>query len=62
MDFVRWTCLVVVGLFLLEGFLLSVFPDQFRRMLAEAEPGALQAAGFVETLIAVGLLAALLRG
>ncbi len=62
MDFIRWACLIVLSLFLLEGFVLSVFPEQFRQLVSEADPAALKVAGFVETLIAVTLMAALLRG
>lgn len=47
-------------LFLAEGFALSVFPEQFKALLAELEPRALQAAGLTETLVAIVLLATVL--
>jgi uncharacterized protein YjeT (DUF2065 family) len=51
---------VALGVFLLEGFTLAVFPAQVQRLLTEADPRALQIAGLLESLLAVGLLAALL--
>jgi uncharacterized protein YjeT (DUF2065 family) len=56
----RWVTFGVLTLFLLEGFVLSVFPQQFKQMLSEAEPRSLQAAGFLETILAIGLMAAAL--
>jgi uncharacterized protein YjeT (DUF2065 family) len=58
MEPLRWVTVGVLSLFLLEGFVLSVFPEQFKQMLSEAEPRTLQAAGFFETILAIGLLAA----
>jgi hypothetical protein len=48
------------SLFLLEGFMFSLFPAQVLAMLREADPRALQIAGMVETLIAATLLASIL--
>jgi hypothetical protein len=60
MEPLRWVTVGVLTLFLLEGFVLSVFPEQFKRMLSEADPGSLQVAGFLETILAIGLLASAL--
>lgn len=62
MSMLRWICLAVLCFLLLEGFILSVFPNQFKQMMSEAEPGALQFAGIVETLLAVALISAVLYG
>jgi|GEM_PF-3211340 len=58
MEPLRWVSVAVLTLFLLEGFVLSVFPEQFKAMLSEAEPRSLQVAGFFETTLAIALLAA----
>lgn len=60
MDTVHWVALGALTLMLAEGFVLSVFPQQLRQMLLEAEAGLLQAAGLVETCVAVVLMALLL--
>jgi uncharacterized protein YjeT (DUF2065 family) len=60
MEPLRWVALGVLTLFLLEGFVLSVFPEQFKRMLSDADPGSLQLAGFFETILAIVLMAAAL--
>lgn len=62
MDWVRWLTLTALTFFLLEGFVLSVFPQQFQQMLATAEPRTLQMLGIVETIVAIGLIAGLLAG
>ena len=49
-------------MFLLEGFALSVFPQQFQQLLATAEPRTLQVLGVVETMLAIGLIAGILGG
>ena len=60
MDPLRWITIAAVCLFFIEGFVLSMFPEQLRQILIEAEPRSLQLAGWAETAVAVGLLAALL--
>jgi len=60
MDYPRVLMLIGISLFLAEGCLLSLFPAQVKRMLAEAEPGHLQAAGWVETILALSLMAGIL--
>lgn len=62
MDWVRWLTLTALTFFLLEGFVLSVFPQQFQQMLATAEPRTLQMLGIVETIVAIGLIAGLFAG
>ncbi|MCE9606675.1 MAG: hypothetical protein K8U03_17435 [Planctomycetia bacterium] len=62
MNSVGWVTSVAASIFLLEGFVLTVFPEQFKRMLVESDTRALQIAGAVETIVAVGLLAGLLMG
>lgn len=47
------------SLFLLEGFMFSLFPAQVLAVLREAEPRALQIAGMIETLVAAALLASI---
>jgi hypothetical protein len=59
-DAIQILMLLGLGLFLLEGFTLAVFPAQFQRLLAEADPRALQVAGLLETLLALGLLTGIL--
>ena len=62
MDVARIVTLVALTLFLLEGFTLSVFPQQFKEFLIEADPRAMQAMGLVETVLAVSLIAGILVG
>jgi uncharacterized protein YjeT (DUF2065 family) len=62
MDPARIAMTTALCLFLLEGFTLAVFPVQFKEYLEQADPRTLQAAGFVETLLAVGLMAAMIMG
>ena len=47
------------SLFLIEGFLFTVFPEQVLAALREAEPRVLQIAGLIETVVAASLLASL---
>ena len=51
--------MVGASIFLLEGFLFSLFPEQVLVALREAEPRTLQIAGIVETVVAASLLAGL---
>jgi uncharacterized protein YjeT (DUF2065 family) len=60
MDFPRVMTVLALTLLLAEGFALSVFPVQFKQMLTEANPRALQAIGLIETVVAVGLIAGIL--
>jgi uncharacterized protein YjeT (DUF2065 family) len=60
MDLLRWITLAALAMILIEGFCLSLFPEQVRQLLAEADPRSLQLAGLVETIVAVGLAAAVL--
>lgn len=62
MDVARWATLIALTLFFAEGFTLSVFPAQFKQFLIEADPRLLQAVGLAETILAVGLIAAILIG
>jgi len=54
--------LMIVGasVFLIEGFLFSLFPAQMLAMLREVEPRTLQIAGMAETFVAGSLLATLI--
>ncbi|HEY2839946.1 MAG TPA: hypothetical protein VGJ26_12400 [Pirellulales bacterium] len=60
MDFPRVMTIIALTLLLAEGFALSVFPAQFKQMLIEANPRALQAIGLIETVVSVGLIAGIL--
>ena len=60
MDAARWLTVMALSLLLAEGFTLSVFPQQFKNLLVEADPRLLQAAGLAETVVAVVLLAGIL--
>ena len=60
MDAARWLTVMALSLLLAEGFTLSVFPQQFKTLLVEADPRLLQAAGLAETVVAVVLLAGIL--
>lgn len=62
MDLPRALMLIGLGLFLAEGCLLSLFPAQLKQMLEQAEPRHLQAAGWVETIVALSLMAGILLG
>ncbi|HWB01330.1 MAG TPA: hypothetical protein VG713_22725 [Pirellulales bacterium] len=62
MDPVRWMTLIALGLFFAEGFTLSMFPVQFQQLLQEIDPKLLQAAGLLEIVVAVSLMAGLLLG
>ena len=60
MDAARWLTVMALSLLLAEGFTLSVFPQQFKALLTEADPRLLQAAGLAETVVAVVLLAGII--
>jgi hypothetical protein len=60
MDAARWLTVMALSLLLAEGFTLSVFPQQFKNLLVEADPRLLQAAGLAETVVAVVLLAGII--
>lgn len=60
MDPARWLTVMALSLLLAEGFVLSVFPRQFRELLIEVDPKMLQAAGLAETVVAVVLMAGIL--
>jgi len=62
MEPIRWIMLVALGLFLAEGFTLSVFPVQFRDLVSQLEPRMLQAAGLMETVVAAALMVAVILG
>ena len=47
------------GLFLLEGFTFTLFPEQVLATLREADPRMLQVAGMIESVVAASLLACL---
>ena len=47
------------SVFLLEGFMFSMYPEQVLTVLREAEPRMLRIAGLIETVVAAGLLASL---
>ena len=51
--------LLGASMFLIEGFMFSLFPAQVLAMLREAEPRSLQIAGMVETVVAASLMASL---
>jgi uncharacterized protein YjeT (DUF2065 family) len=58
----KYLALLLLTLLMVEGFVLSVFPRQFQQMVAEIDPRALQAGGLVETILALGLAAAVVLG
>lgn len=60
MDPARWLTVMALSLLLAEGFILSVFPRQFKELLTEADPKMLQAAGLAETVVAVVLMAGII--
>jgi uncharacterized protein YjeT (DUF2065 family) len=60
MDPLRWITLAALCLIFIEGFVLSLFPEQLREIISQADPRSLQMAGWAETAVAIGLLAALL--
>ena len=51
--------LLGAGMFLIEGFLFSLFPSQVLQMLREADPRSIQVAGMIETVVAASLMASL---
>ncbi|HET6883459.1 MAG TPA: hypothetical protein VFI31_25130 [Pirellulales bacterium] len=60
MEPARWLTVMALSLLLAEGFVLSVFPRQFKEFLTEADPKLLQAAGLAETVVAVVLMAGII--
>lgn len=62
MDLARWCTLFALTVLLAEGFTLSLFPEQFKAMLSQADPRTLQALGLVETVLALGLMAGIVLG
>lgn len=62
MEISRWLTIIALTLFLAEGFALTVFPRQFKAMLVESDPGALQMLGLIETVIAAALITGILFG
>ena len=48
--------LIGTSLFLLEGFVFTMFPAQVLDMLRDAEPRSLQIAGMIETVVAASLI------
>ena len=58
----RIVMLAASSIFLFEGLMFSLFPEQVLAMLRETEPRTLQIAGLVETLVAASLLGSLLFG
>ncbi|MBS0207365.1 MAG: hypothetical protein JSS27_00290 [Planctomycetes bacterium] len=56
MTWIAWAALTMI---LLEGVTLAVFPQQVKQLLHDVDPLVMQIAGALETLIAVGLLTAL---
>lgn len=59
MDPLRWITIAALTLLLTEGFALSLFPEQIRRLLTESDARSLQMAGLFETTVGVVLLVAL---
>ena len=51
--------LLGASMFLIEGFLFSLFPAQVLEMLREADARSLQIAGMIETVVAASLMASL---
>lgn len=62
MEPARWITILALTLFLAEGFALTVFPRQFKALLVEADPKALQLLGLIETVIAAGLITGIVIG
>jgi uncharacterized protein YjeT (DUF2065 family) len=62
MPIAHWITLTAVSFILIEGFVLSIFPEQFKQLLSQADARSLQIAGALETLIAVSLFAGLMFG
>jgi uncharacterized protein YjeT (DUF2065 family) len=60
MNTLEWIALAALSMILIEGFALSLFPEQIRQLLAESDPRALQFAGLAETIFGVGLVMVLL--
>lgn len=60
MPLAHYVAVITLAVLLVEGFLLSVFPTQFRDFLAQTDPRTLQIAGLIETVVVAGLLAGIL--
>lgn len=60
MPLAYYVAVFTLALLLVEGFILSVFPTQFRDLLAQTDPRTLQVFGLIETVVVAGLLAGLL--
>ncbi len=56
----QWITVAALSLLLVEGFVLSVFPQQVKQLLEDAEPSLLQILGLTETVIATGLIVGLM--
>lgn len=62
MELLRLFMLIALTLFLVEGFVLAVFPAQFKEFMSEANPRLLQWTGLVETVLVLGVMAAIVLG
>ena len=51
--------LLGTSMFLIEGFMFSLFPAQVLEMFREANPRSIQVAGMIETVVAASLMASL---
>lgn len=60
MDPVRWITVVAVTFLLVEGFALSLFPEQIRQLLTESDARSVQMAGLFEATVGAVLLVAFL--
>lgn len=58
MDSLRIAIVLALTLFVAEGFVLSIYPEQFKQMLEDLDPRTLQLVGLVETVIALGVMGA----
>lgn len=56
-----WITASAVGMFLLEGFFLSVFPQQVREFFLQADVRTIKFAGLLETVLAIVMLVGLIR-
>lgn len=57
-----WISVLVLSMFLAEGFALAVFPTEMRALLTQSDPKLLQAAGLIESIVAVALLLVVIFG
>ena len=58
----RATMIVLAVLVTLDAFLLTVFPEWVKRIVASLSPRELQIAGVIESLLALGLVYLLVTG